>query len=192
MTLPSPRPPTARSAMRARAALYDNYPFRHRPAADRRPRLSDEVPALNGRREALPGGWHLGWRSPAGRGGNGEGRCRRAGVIRSGGVPLRDCLGGGGAVAGERVAGLERVELEAEAGVQRRRQRGQRSQREVLPAAQDLANPPGGYAHPGREVGSGQTALAQAPVDLVGELSDEGEHLLVDLGFRGPLIGRNA
>ena len=37
MTLPSPRPPTARSAMRRRAALYENYPFRHLPAADRRP-----------------------------------------------------------------------------------------------------------------------------------------------------------
>src|SRR5580693_8872616 len=113
-------------------------------------------------------------------------------VIRSGGVPLRGCLGGGRAAAGVGVIEFEGAELDAEAGVKRRRQRGQRSQREVLPAAQDLADPPRGYAHPGREVGSGQAALAQAPVDLVRELGDEGEHLLVDLGLRGPLIGRNA
>ena len=42
-------------------------------------------------------------------------------VIRSGGVPLRGCLGGGRAAAGVGVIDFERAELDTEAGVQSRR-----------------------------------------------------------------------
>src|SRR5208282_383845 len=91
-----------------------------------------------------------------------------------------------------RVLGLGAAELDVEPRVEGRGQRGQRPQRQVLPAAEDLADPPRGDAHPGREVGAGEAALTHMPVDIVRQLRDEGEHLLVDLGFCGPLLGRNA
>src|SRR5580692_12091137 len=85
-------------------------------------------------------------------------------------VPGRRGFGPRGAVAGEGVAALERAELDVEARVERRGQRGQRAEREVLAAAQDLADPPGRDAHAGREVGPGEPALAHIPVDLVRQL----------------------
>src|SRR6516162_1979814 len=94
--------------------------------------------------------------------------------------------------AGVGVVTLEGAELDVEAGLEGRGQRGQRPQREILAAAEDLADPPGGDAHPGREVGTSQTALAHVPVDLVGQLSDEGEHLVVDLALYSPLVRRSA
>jgi len=93
---------------------------------------------------------------------------------------------------GERVVSLERTQRQVEPCVQGRGQGGQRAQGQVLAAAEDLADPPGGDAHPGREVGPAHAALAQVPVDLVGQLGDEGEHLLVYLALRGPVVWRNA
>lgn len=96
------------------------------------------------------------------------------------------------AAACEGVFALEGGEFYVEARVERRGQRSQRSQREVLPAAQDLADPPRRDAHTGREVGSGQAAFTHIPVDIVRQARDESEHLFVDLRLGDALVWRNA
>ena len=85
-----------------------------------------------------------------------------------------------------------RVLCDIEARVEGCGQRGQRPQREILGAAEDLADPSGRDAHPCREVSAGEAALAHVPADLVGQLRDEGEHLVVDLGFHSPTVWRSA
>src|SRR5271157_1464090 len=108
------------------------------------------------------------------------------------GILVRDRFGVRRMAAGIRVPGLEAGEFDVEARVQRRGQRGQRPQGQVLPTTQNLAHPPGRDAHAGREVGPGETALPHMPVDLVRQLRDKGEHLFVNLSIRGPLAWRNA
>jgi hypothetical protein len=46
------------------------------------------------------------------------------------------------------------------------------AKRQVLAAAEDLADPPGRDAHPGRELSPGQATLAHMEGDLVGQLRD--------------------
>src|SRR5882757_9174834 len=81
-------------------------------------------------------------------------------------VVVRGGRGVGPAAAGVLVRGLEAAELEVETGVEGGGQRSQRAERQVLAAAEDLADPTRRDAHPGRELGPGQATLAHVEGDL--------------------------
>src|SRR6266568_2436381 len=108
------------------------------------------------------------------------------------GALVRGGFGGRRLAAGEGVVDLEAADLEVEPGVEGAGQRRERSERQVLPAAEDLADPARRDAHPGREVRPGDAALAHVEGDPVGQLRDQTVHLLVNLSLHGPLVWRNA
>src|SRR5436190_21858676 len=103
-------------------------------------------------------------------------------------VVVRGGRGLGRAAAGVLVRGLEAAEFEVEAGVEGGGERGQRAERQVLAAAEDLADPPGRDTHPRRELSPGQATLAHMEGDLVGQLRDQPVHLLVNFGLDGLVV----